>query len=177
MIAAWGKAVVKETQAWTEYCDVNNKPYILVPAWGPFENSEIADPTRIICEKASLFISRDDESSRYWLNYKMCLLLQSGRRQIAFRFSGDSTVVGRTLIRGLGLGKDRPIIGMVPNMRVYERLPGVGLNNHYVKLLVALIDHCTAKLGAKVLLMPNEIKVPGASGPDDRFLSALWLRK
>ena len=86
---AWGKAVVKEP-AWTEYCDVNNKPYILLPqAWGPFENSEIADPTRIICEKASLFISRDDESSRYLAKLKMCLL-QSGRHQILLSASQES---------------------------------------------------------------------------------------
>lgn len=172
---AWGKDAVKVTQAWTEYCHVKNKPYIFMSqAWGPFDKPEIAGPTRTICEKSSLLISRDDESTKYLA--KLQNVHSSSIRQapdIAFCFGGAPPEVGRTIIRGLGLSEDRPIIGVVPNMRVYERLPGVGADNQYVKLLISLVDHCTAKLGAKVLLMPNEIKVSGAHGPDDRFLCCL----
>ena len=58
-------------------------------------------------------------------------------------------------------------------MRVYERTSGVGADNKYVQLLVEIANYCIEKLGASVLLSPNEIKVPGKTGQDDRFLCGI----
>lgn len=172
---SWGVGGFKYAWPWLDYCQVKKKPYIFLPqAWGPFEKVDVSQWAKRLCNAGSMIVSRDDESSKYLANLQG--IPASGVRQspdIAFRFSGDPATVGRSILAGLGLGGGRPVIGIVPNMRVYERSTGTGAGNRYVKLLAALVDYCITKLGADVLLMPNEIKVPGTAGPDDRFLCSI----
>ncbi|MDO3379729.1 polysaccharide pyruvyl transferase family protein [Geoalkalibacter halelectricus] len=172
---SWGSGGFKYAWPWLEYCQLKNKPYIFLPqAWGPFEKVEVSQWAKKLCSAGPMIISRDDESSKYLAKLQgisVGEVLQSP--DIAFRFLGDPTSVGRSILDEFGLGVDRPVIGVVPNMRVYERSPGAGVGNHYIKLLVALVDYCISSLNVDVLLLPNEIKVPGNTGPDDRFLCSI----
>ncbi len=172
---SWGPGGFKYAWPWLEYCHLKKKPYIFLPqAWGPFEKPDVALWAKKLCQSAGKIVSRDDESSKYLAKLQGVSVSEIHQSpDIAFRFLGAPPIVGRTHIQNLGLGADRPVIGVVPNMRVYERAPGTGAANHYVKLLVTLVDHCISNLGADVLLAPNEIKVPGTSGPDDRFLCGI----
>lgn len=173
---AWGLGPMKDTWAWVEYSSSKEIPYIFLPqAWGPFEKKEISSWAKKICQTASLVISRDDESSNYLASLQH--VSSTGVRNapdIAFRFRGACESVGNAIFRDIGVQKvGRPVIAIVPNMRVYERTAGSGASNQYVRLLVALADHCIENLGLSVLLAPNEISAPGATGPDDRFLCGL----
>lgn len=173
---AWSVERCKNTWAWVKYCKNNNKPYIFLPqAWGAFENKDIAAWTRKNVENAKLFFARDYESKKYLS--VLCEKKLSDLRMapdIAFQFKGANKNVGESILHNLGFkfGK-RPIIGLVPNMRVYERTVGEGSDNNYVKLLVEVANYCIEKLGASVLCLPNEIKVLGKSGHDDRFLCGI----
>lgn len=172
---SWGVGGFKYACTWLDYCQDEKKPYIFLPqAWGPFEKVDVSQWAKKLYSAGPMIVSRDDESSKYLA--KLQGIPVSEVRQapdIAFRFLGDPATVGRSILAGLGLGVDRPVIGIVPNMRVYERSPGTGAGNHYVKLLADLVDYCITRFGADVLLMPNEIKVPGTGGPDDRFLCSI----
>lgn len=168
----WGTGGFRYAWPWLEYCHSKQKPYIFLPqAWGPFEKKDVAHWAKKLCQAADLIVSRDDVSSKYLARlpgYPETEVRQAP--DIAFCFQGAPSTLGGAILNDLGLKRDRPVIGIVPNMRVYERTEGTGAGNRYVKLLVALVDHCIEILGADVLLAPNEIKLPGTPGPDDRFL-------
>ncbi|GAJ06742.1 unnamed protein product, partial [marine sediment metagenome] len=93
---------------------------------------------------------------------------------IAFLFKGDTPETGRALLQDVyaDLGC-RPIVGIVPNMRVYERASGSGATNAYVGLLVSTVRHCIECFDCTVVLMPHEIKSRPDSIPDDRYLCTL----
>jgi colanic acid/amylovoran biosynthesis protein len=172
---SWGVGSFKYAWPWLEYCQVKNKPYIFLPqAWGPFEKYDVAIWAKKLCDAKALIVSRDDESS-------MHLAAIQGKEpyavrqcpDIAFCFQGAPRAAGTAMLKKLGVTGERPVVGIVPNMRVYERTAGTGAGNQYVKLLIALADHCINNLRVDLLLAPNEIKVPGHKGPDDRFLCSI----
>ena len=69
---------------------------------------------------------------------------------------------------------ERPWIGIIPNMRVYERVEGQGAENRYVKLLLHVAKHFIEQLGCNVILMPHEIRfVVNEKIRDDRYLIGL----
>lgn len=173
---AWGTIKFKNTWAWVEYCESKRKPYIFLPqAWGPFEDKDVSFWAMKICNSQSFIVSRDDVSTKYLANIQG---ISADRVRtspdIAFRFRCVPKTVGDAALCGLGLvtGK-RPLIGLVPNMRVYERTVGSGSENHYVKLLIELADYFIKCLGANILLASNEISVPGVARADDRYLCGI----
>lgn len=173
---AWSAVQCKDTWTWLDYCENHNNPYIFLPqAWGTFEKADIAVWTRKLCEKATLLFSRDQESSKYL--FSLCHQPLDHIRMapdIVFRFQGAPSNAGASVLRNLGYEVGtRPLIGLVPNMRVYERTSGVGADNEYVHLLVEIANYCIEELGVSVLLAPNEIMVPGKIGQDDRFLCGI----
>jgi polysaccharide pyruvyl transferase WcaK-like protein len=91
---------------------------------------------------------------------------------IAFEFQSAPSATGEKLIRSLGIGgKGIPLLGIAPNMRVFERMPGSGQENRYVQLMVEVVRWARS-VGASVLLIPHEISF--AKNPqDDRFLCRL----
>ena len=171
----WGTGGFEYAWPWLEYCQSKQKPYVFLPqAWGPFEKEDVANWAKKICKASTLLFSRDDESSNYLA--KLQGISAAEVRQApdtAFCFRGANKTAGEHVLKSLGIIKDRPLIGIVPNIRVYERTVGEGAANEYVKLLVALANHCIETLNADVLISPNEIKVPGNSSSDDRFLCSI----
>lgn len=172
---AWGAYSVKMTWAWVDYCNSKDKPYILMPqAWGPFEEKQIAFLSKRICNGAAVFVSRDNQSSEFLARLQKKSINEIRQvPDIAFCFHGESVAAGESILKNIGIQNERPLIGIVPNMRVYERARGDSAANDYVKLLIEAANHCISNLGADVLLMPNEIKVPGNTSSDDRFLCSI----
>jgi polysaccharide pyruvyl transferase WcaK-like protein len=166
----------RDTWAWLDYCRHYHKPYIFLPqAFGPFEKMDVAQWARKLCENSTLLFARDQESFKHIT----CLCHQGMDHMhiapdIAFRFQGAHPNAGASVLRRLGyeFGR-RPLVGLVPNMRVYERTSGIGVDNSYVQLLIEIANYCIEELGASVLLLPNEIKVPGKTTQDDRFLCGI----
>ena len=172
---SWGVGGFKYAWPWLEYCQLKKKPYIFLPqAWGPFRKEDVADWANKLSQVADMIVSRDDESSKHLAQLQKNPVLEVRQcSDIAFRFQGAPSFVGNDILNSLGISGNRPVIGLVPNMRIYERTTGNGASNLYVKLLIALANHCIEVLGVDVLLAPNEIKVPGIQEADDRFLCGI----
>ena len=172
----WGPAAAKRTLPIVRYCAATVRPWIFLPqAWGPFTRPEIANRVREFLQRAALVYARDEQSHAH-----LDTLLRGSSTQIqrapdiAFRFQSGEPQVGAEVLRAAGLPVGRqPFIGVVPNMRVYERSPGSGLDNGYVKCLLDLVRHGVRELGAVVVLVPHEIKYGDRAAPDDRYLCRL----
>ncbi len=91
---------------------------------------------------------------------------------MAFCFPSERAEVEDRLLSNLRVdGPARPLIGVVPNMRVYQRMPGTGKGSSYVHLMADVIRRAW-NLGALAVLIPHEISF--ARDPrDDRFLCRL----
>ena len=173
---AWNVGPCKNAWAWVDYCKRHNKPYIFLPqAWGSFEKRGIAKWARRLREDASLLFARDQESFNYLssLSDKPSDDIRLAP-DIVFRFKGAHPNVGASILRDVGFEvKSKPLVGIVPNMQIYKRTQGIGIKNKYVQLLVKIANYCIDDLEASVLLLPNQIKVPGKTDQDDRFLCGI----
>ena len=93
---------------------------------------------------------------------------------IAVLFDGDSVSAGKHALAEMGIERKLPLIGIAPNMRVYEKAQGQGGENHYVQLLVKLVYHCINCLNTTVILLPHEIAPERSSvRRDDRYVCGL----
>jgi polysaccharide pyruvyl transferase WcaK-like protein len=172
---AWGKSSFAYAWPWIEHCRANNKPYFFLPqAWGPFEEQDVAHWAVKFCQSGALLVSRDDESSRYLAGVQgMGAAPVRQCPDITFCFQGGSASVGASMLKSLGMTGQRPVIGLMPSMRVYERSEGQGAANSYIGCLIALANYCIDILGADLLLMSNEVKAADSGKPDDRFLCGI----
>lgn len=175
----WGPNWCKYAWPWVEYCAKARKPYVfLSQAWGPFENTEVAYWVAKFCNAAALVTSRDHISSQFLAricDVETCNIQETP--DVAFCFQGGNRITAEHTLRGLGLEQDRPLIGLVPNMKVYERTEGIGADNTYISLLTKLANQCIDRFDANILLAPNQINVPGNSAPDDRFLCSMVVNR
>jgi len=151
--------------------------YYLPQAWGPFRTKQSYSTASRILRRASLVYARDEESLN-WLRdlpgYDPAKVRIAS--DIAFTFQGAGDDVGHLLIRGAGLPDDEsPLVGVVPNMRVYERTGTAVAENAYIVALAAVVQRMVDAHGARVLLMPHEILPAGSPRTDDRFLCRLLL--
>jgi len=170
----WGTSWAARTWTYSLYARCLGKPYVFLPqAWGPFENQTVARFTRDLINWSPLVCVRDQKS----LSYVEALLGRGSDQvrltpDIAFRFKFAPSADGESLIRSLGIGgKGEPLLGIAPNMRVFERMPGSGQDNHYVQLMAKVVRWAW-HAGASVVLIPHEISF--AKDPqDDRFLCRL----
>jgi polysaccharide pyruvyl transferase WcaK-like protein len=65
-----------------------------------------------------------------------------------------------------------PLVGLAPNLRVYERMPGEGAENAYVRFLCAACRFFIDTCGATVVLIPHETRLEPEID-DDRRLARL----
>ncbi len=170
----WGLAGYRRISPLVQHCRRTDKPVIFMPqAWGPFDSAGSQEALGAMLDGDNVhYYSRDSESSR-WLQ---SVLGESNRAttpypDIAFLFRGASAETGTTLLRDLSFSLDRPVVGIAPNMRVYERAGSPGRNNPYVAALASLAQHCLDHWEVDVLVQPNELKMSEHS--DDRLLCGL----
>lgn len=173
---AWNVGLCKDTWAWIEYCRKYNKPYIFLPqAWGPFTKNGMAKWARRLSEGASLLFVRDQESLDHLssLSGKPSDTIRMAP-DIVFRFQGAHPNVGSSILRDLGVYiESRPLFGIVPHKGIYKRTQGISTKNKYMQFLAKIANCCIDDFGASVVLLPNQINVPGKNGPDDRFLCGI----
>jgi colanic acid/amylovoran biosynthesis protein len=128
-----------------------------------------------MCAKADLVYARDQTSYDY---LKALMGTGSARVKvapdIAFRFAGAPPLVGAEILIALGLARGAtPILGITPNVRVYERMRGRGTRNAYIRLLADVIRHCLREWDASVVLVPHELTHRVGHHPDDRYLCGM----
>lgn len=172
----WGIVCARRGLAWADYCNAHDRPYVCLPqAWGPFRTPCVADATRRLCKHSSLVYARDKVS----LSFLRELLGPDGdgiriAPDIAFLFSSESPRVGREALKSLGIDvENSPLVGLAPNMRVYERCRGVGADNEYIQLMTKVAEHCIRTWGASVILLPHMFSMRKVEHKDDRFLCGL----
>jgi len=173
---AWGVASAKRGLAWAEYCHARGKPFICLPqAWGPFHMAGVAEATRRLCAYSTLIYARDKVSRSY-----LTELLGPGADNVrtapdmAFLFVGETACAGREFLKSLGVEPGRiPVVAITPNLRVYERCPGVGVLNEYVQLLTKVARHCIDNWHANVVLIPHTFCMHETPCDDDRFVCGL----
>jgi polysaccharide pyruvyl transferase WcaK-like protein len=152
------------------------KRFLFMPqAWGPFKDPLVAKYARQLCEKADAVYARDRQS------YDYLMQLEPKSREsiriapdIAFRFESADPAVGAGILNDLGIGpRGRPIVGLVPNMRVYERMPNTGLENQYVQSLIVVGKYFLEETDCVLILIPHEVRQNDQNTHDDRFLCAM----
>jgi colanic acid/amylovoran biosynthesis protein len=147
--------------------------FVFMPqAWGPFENPQVADATREIIDTATMAFVRDRTSLK-----AVEQLVGSAHprvrfaHDVAWNFVGADPARAKELIRAAGVPDERPLtVCVTPNMRVYERSEGKGLENQYVRMLLSIVQHLCKAHGASVVLLGHELRQPGSRDADDRFL-------
>jgi polysaccharide pyruvyl transferase WcaK-like protein len=153
--------------------------YYLLQAWGPFHTREARMMADRLLAGATMVFARDEQS------YQCLRELPSfvGRKvflssDIAFTFRGDPPTVGEQLLGEAGCRPDgSPLIGLVPNMRVYERTAGQGSDNVYLQCLMAVVEHFLQQhRDARVVIMPHEIRPAPSPVRDDRYLCQLMAQ-
>lgn len=150
------------------------KNYFMPQAWGKFTNMASKYWIKKLHAQSTLFYARDEISFTYLRD--SCIDVQNIRRapDIAFLFRGSDIAVGAAILSKRGFPPPhRPMIGVVPNVRVYERTAGRGTGNDYLKVLEALVRFSIEKLDVNVVLLPNDCMLPGDNHTDDRFLCSL----
>lgn len=153
------------------------KPVIFLPqAFGAF----LQDGVRKVAIKAlnlcDFAYARDQRSHAYLLDLEGVPQEKIGLApDIAFNFTPAPQKETDALLQEKGWKPgERPWIGIIPNMRVYERVEGQGAENRYVKLLLHVAKHFIEQLGCNVILMPHEIRfVVNEKIRDDRYLIGL----
>jgi colanic acid/amylovoran biosynthesis protein len=172
----WGLHGPRTACAWVNHCRRRRIPYLCLPqAWGPFTNPAIARCVRRFCGKASEVYARDERS----LAHLRGLLGADGRRvklapDIAFAFRGLGPEAGAAILRRHGVDPiRRPLIGITPNMRVYERTRGSAFGNEYLQFLSRAARHLMREWQATIVLIPHEIKLGRPAARDDRHLCGI----
>ncbi len=171
----WGVGSVGRIQPIIDYCQQYDKPAIFLPqAWGSFDNPHVKKATRkLLSDQSVSFYSRDESSSRHLEN-----LLDKTKGSIlswpdiVFRFQGGTQKQGEQILGNMGCSMKRPIVGISPNMRVFEHITGKGTGNEYLQVLVKLVKHCLKAHDVDVVLQANKISEYG-NRTDDRYLCSL----
>jgi len=174
----WGVKYAISALPIVYYSWLGRKPYIFLPqTWGPFDKHiELFRLCRWMCKRSSLLFARDKQSQQY-----LSILLSEDidsiplAPEIAFLFTPSNIYENQIeeIIRKFD--PYEKFVGIVPNMRVYERARGKGTENIYIKKLISLCN-LFIENGKVVVLIPHEIN-PQPKATDDRFLSSLIYEK
>jgi colanic acid/amylovoran biosynthesis protein len=142
-------------------------------AWGAFERPDVRGAVvELTRGPRTLVLSRDPRSTGHLEAAGVAPSSLATRNDIVFAFDGGTPTEGAALLRAMGVGPGRTVVGIAPNMRVYDRSEGEGTANGHVRNLVALVRHCVDTLDVDVALLPSEC-APVDRGTDDRRLCAM----
>lgn len=170
----WGvKAAILALPA-SFYAWIFHKPYLFLPqAWGPFDQkTKVYRLCRWMTQRGKLVFARDAQSQDY-----LSKLLSTPKEKIllspdiAFSFKPSINDEGISSLFQKMRSNSNYVVGVIPNMRVYERAEGQGSENYYVK---TILDTCRFLMneGNSIILLPHEIN-PKENAKDDRFLCEL----
>lgn len=172
----WPMRSVNIAKAWGDLCMRARKPYIFFPqSWGPFEKKGYAELVASLLQNSPLFYAREELSQE-----QLAKALKKPIAQIptapdmVLRFEGGAISMGEGVLGFNGVKRgEKPLLGISPNMRVYERTSGLASGNEYIRLLTHLCDYLIEHFQVNVVLIPNEINPRGYIRRDDRYLCGL----
>lgn len=150
------------------------KPVVFMPqAWGPFTSQSIRQLSAAAINLSACAYARDKRSYLYMnelegVDKKKIRIAPD----IAYQFEGAAEADAMNVLKENGLiSEDKHMIGIMPNMQVYLRTDGKGLENKYVNLLVDMAKYFLYHEGLSVVLIPHQVyPFENPDVPDDRFL-------
>ncbi|MCH8566876.1 MAG: polysaccharide pyruvyl transferase family protein [Balneolales bacterium] len=163
-----------ETLKVIDFCRKNGAKYFFMPqAWGGFDDPKVAANCIKMLNASDAFFARDEVSRSY-----LAKLLGKAEDEItlltdiAFHFPVPE-LDGKKLLEDNGFAnpEEKQLLGISPNMRIFETWPEKGGDNPYVKLFIKVIASLRDKY--HVVLIPNEIRPMGSGVKDDSFLCGL----
>lgn len=172
---AWGPGPARSVGPAVARARELGAPVVFLPqAWGGFQRAETADAVmELLGDERTLLFARDERSESHLVAAGIRADRVSTRSDIVFAFDEGTAEDGEAHLRAMGCPSgDGPVVGIAPNMRVYERTPGAGEDNVHVRALAHLAAHCVDRLGAHVVLLPSEC-APVDRGDDDRRLCSM----
>jgi polysaccharide pyruvyl transferase WcaK-like protein len=164
---------------WLRYAMVNykNSKLLFLPqSWGPFDNKLVRLFTCLTLKKASLISAREKVSHMHLINSRCARSSEIFYcPDIAFLFHVDNPEkIAQKLLDGLDFNnKELPYITITPNMRIYERVGGDHANNHYIHVLVELINNLLKSTNSNIVIIPHEASFP--TKKNDTELCALLV--
>lgn len=167
----WGRARSQEVAAYCTFARILGVPCIFLPqAFGPFREDDDWLFYRQALRTATLVFARDQESHNEVIRILRGTRQDQVRRcvDMAFSFCGTAESDARQLLFRHAIPSRRLMV-LVPNMRVYERTSGHGLDNVYVASLIAAVE-LAASHALDVLLLPHETRPEKGDVRDDRIL-------
>lgn len=171
----WGIGGLRRVAPLVDHLGESDRPVVFLPqAWGSFDKVPVRRALQSLLGHHNVTLySRDEASSRH---LEQALGKPLGSVSVApdivFGSDGSTEEQGEHILQSMGCTLNRPIIGIAPNMRVYERIGGKGTGNAYLQALVRLVNYCHANYDADVVLQANEIAVSDHR-QDDRYLCSL----
>lgn len=171
----WGLSGFQRIRPLVEDCLGRGTPVVFLPqAWGSFDSPKVREAIReLVGDRGVSFYSRDESSCRH---LERALGKPNGAiasyPDIVFRFQGGTPEQGAQILRRIGCSMRRPIVGISPNIRVFNSVPGNGTGNQYVQALTKLADHCLESHDVDVVLQANEVR-EHPKGRDDRYLCSM----
>jgi len=170
----WGEKLAERKAIMVKRCNrLGNQVFFMPQAWGPFSSPGIINTVRSIIETATLSYVRDKTSMS---EVKKIMGKDTSKvrfaHDIAWNFQGAELDLGRKLINDIGLtaNKNKLIICVTPNLRVYERFEGIGHKNKYMQFLKKIVEHLCLKFSAEVILLGHELRQNNSIINDDRIL-------
>ena len=135
-----------------------NKIVFMPQSWGPFKNQWVRLFTRLMLRNSELVCAREKRSSDYLIEAGCVdpqkILLSP---DITFQFHASAPEVGQLILNDAGLtDRDRPIITITPNMRIFERTPGEGADNVYLSELINVAEYFLRETSCQIALIPHE---------------------
>lgn len=173
----WGVSSCDRTRDFQKATQRQSKPYFFLPqAWGPFQTNRAC--FRAMCKTADKLFARDLSSQKHLAGLldvpssSVSLL-----PDIALCFDGAEIDTAKSFFNDVFGSTDwSPLIGVSPNLRVYERTLGTGSDNTYIQGLSNLCRKL-AQSGKFVALLPHEIQPTPNGAIDDRILCSLIAEK
>ena len=150
-------------------------PIIFMPqSWGPFKHFLSRLFTKAMLRDIPLAFARDHESYDHLQKLRvLCSEALQLAPDITFTFKPSPPEKGKAVLERAGVAFDgRPVVGLAPNLRVYERTQGDGADNRYVRLLADTCRFFAEECDATVVVIPHE-RCPEPEIADDRFLSQI----
>ena len=174
---SWGVPIVEETIKLQRLYSRDGTVFYFMPqAWGSFQKPEMAKAVREMLAGANKFYARDQTSQKY-----LSELLDTPPKMIPLMhdivFAYENSKTG-------GESEDLPVykndgnllIGISPNLRIYEKTQGKDRDNAYLQMLLALANYCIRSLNADVIFIPNEVFPTGVQARDDRYLCRALMK-
>ncbi len=136
-----------------------NMIFFMPQSWGPFNNYKVRVLTKLLLRTTDIVFAREKLSYDYLIKHKCVnqnkLFLSN---DIAFNFKANDKSTSKIILSKIGINSINkiPLIAITPNVRIYQKTIGEGINNEYIKELFKVIDFFLSNTNCNILLIPHE---------------------